>query len=375
MIEESKYKIFLSPPYQSGEEHKYLEEVLRSNWLAPGGQFVQALESSLQKLTKRKHCLALNTGTAALHLALKVLEVGPEDHVICQTFSYVATANPIAYLGATPVFIDSELETWNMDPQLLETAIRDLKNAGIRPKAIIYTHIYGFPAKVDEIIKISKKYEIPIIEDAAEALGTKVGGKSTGRFGDISVFSFNGNKIITTSGGGALLTDNESWAVRARDLASQSRDKNRPFSHTEIGFNYQMSNVSAALGLAQFQSLDHWVERKRSIFANYLSFFQEIGSYKFLLESKGEFSNRWLSVFLAPDSETRDKIVTALEINQIESRRFWKPLHLLKIYPSQRAYISDVSITLFDCGFCLPSGVGLTEIEQSTIKRIIKLLY
>ncbi len=375
MIEREKYKIFLSPPHQSGDEQKFFEEVLKSNWLAPGGQFVNAFESGLKKLTKRNHCVALNSGTAGIHLALKVLGVEPGDYVLCQTFSFVATANPIAYLGAIPVFIDSEEASWNMDPDLLEQAILDLRKEGIAPKAIIYTHIYGYPAKVDDLLDIGRRYELPVIEDAAEALGTKIDGKPVGIFGDISVFSFNGNKIVTTSGGGALLTDNDSWALKARSLAVQSRDNKKPFLHSEIGYNYQMSNLSASLGLAQLPCLDKWVEKKRSIFADYLSFFQDLGDYEFVEEVCNVYSNRWLSVFLAPDGELRNKIITSLEINEIECRRFWKPLHLLGIYALQKAYVSDVSSKLFDKGFCLPSGVGLAENEQGIIKKIIKLLY
>jgi dTDP-4-amino-4,6-dideoxygalactose transaminase len=375
MLAENKYKIYLSPPHQSGQEIEYLQEVLKSNWLAPGGQFVHAFENGLTKITGRKFCVALNSGTAAIHMALKVLGVGPGDHVLCQTFSFVATANPIAYLGAVPVFIDSEWETWNMDPNLLEHAIQDLSKHGIKPKAIIYAHIYGFPARINEILAIAKKYEIPVIEDAAEALGTKINDKLAGNFGDLSVISFNGNKVITTSGGGVLLTNKEQWAEKARSLASQARDKAENFAHTDVGYNYQMSNLTAAVGLSQLPKLNSWVEKKRQIFEFYSSFFQDLGDYKLVHEHNGEYSNRWLSTFLAPDKETRDRIIVALKINEIESRHLWQPLHLLGIYPSQKAYISNVSGTLFKFGFCLPSGVGLQQNEQSVIMRIIALLY
>ncbi len=375
MIETSKYKIFLSPPHQSGEEINYLKEALKSNWLAPGGLFVKAFEDGVKSITERGHCVALNSGTAAIHLALKVLGVGSGDHVLCQTFSFVATSNPIAYLGAIPVFIDSERKTWNMDPEILEHAIQDLLKQGIKPKAIIYAHIYGFPAQIKALLNIAHKYEIPIIEDAAEALGTKINNKSIGKFGDLSIISFNGNKVITTSGGGALLTDNELWADRARSLSSQARDKSKIYAHTEIGYNYHMSNLSAALGLSQLPQLESWVKKKRLIFVEYASFFQHLGLYKFVRESKGNYSNRWLSAFLAPEPQIRDRIITALEINEIESRNLWKPLHLQKLYPLQKAYVADVSLDLFESGFCLPSGVGLQPSEQSAIMRIIELLY
>jgi dTDP-4-amino-4,6-dideoxygalactose transaminase len=373
MQELNKYKIFLSPPFQSGEELDYLRKSLESNWLAPGGRFVEKFESDLKTLISRRHCVALNSGTAAVHLALKVLGVERGDHVICQTFSFVASANPIAYLGATPVFVDSEKSTWNMDPELLEQAIIDLQDNGIHPKAIVYTHIFGNLAQVSQLMAISKKYKIPIVEDAAEALGSRFEDRYAGSFGDISILSFNGNKIITTSGGGALLTDNEDWAMRARRLASQARDQKFPFTHSEIGYNYQMSNISAALGLAQLPHLAKWVQKKRSVFSAYQDHFKDLGTYTFVQETGNSYLNRWLSVFVAPRVAARDRIINSLGKNLIESRRFWKPLHLLGIYPAQNAYISDVAISLFERGFCLPSGVGLTERELDSIKKIIKM--
>jgi dTDP-4-amino-4,6-dideoxygalactose transaminase len=369
----NKYKIFLSPPFQSGEELRYLQKALESNWLAPGGQFVAKFESDLKTLISRKHCVALNSGTAAVHLALKVLGVERGDYVICQTFSFVASANPIAYLGATPVFVDSEKSSWNMDPDLLEQAIINLQSSGIHPKAIVYTHIYGNLAQVNQLMTISKKYDIPIVEDAAEALGSRLEDRYAGSFGDISILSFNGNKVITSSGGGALLTDNEDWAIRTRRLASQARDQMYPFTHSEIGYNYQMSNISAALGLAQLPNLQPWVQKKRAIFSAYLDHFEDLGTYTFVQETGNSYLNRWLSVFVAPSIAARDRILNSLEKNLIESRRFWKPLHLLGIYPDQNAYISDVASSLFESGFCLPSGVGLTERQLESIKKIIKM--
>lgn len=375
MMEDTKYKIYLSPPFQSGRELEYLKKVLESNWLAPGGEFVQSLEDLLKSITQREYCVALNSGTAAIHLALKVLGVDYGDHVLCQTFSFVATANPIAYLGATPVFIDSEQDTWNMDPLLLEDAIKDLLKNDIRPKAIIYTHIYGNPAKAKDIFELGKKYDIAVIEDAAEALGARLYNKPAGCHGDISIVSFNGNKVVTTSGGGALITDNKEFAMNARILATQARDREAAFTHTQVGYNYQMSNLSAALGLAQMPELESWVKKKRSIHDNYHEFLERLGQFESVSENLNEYSCRWLSVFLAPDIKTRERIISNLNDNKIESRRFWKPLHLLNIFKSRKAYISDVSNTLFEKGFCLPSGVGLTENEQGEIKRIIKLSY
>jgi dTDP-4-amino-4,6-dideoxygalactose transaminase len=351
----------------------YLRKALESNWLAPGGHFVGKFENKLKTLINRKHCVALNSGTAAVHLALKVLGVERGDYVICQAFSFVASANPIAYLGAKPVFVDSENSSWNIDPDLLERAIVDLQKSGVHPKAIVYTHIYGNPAQVGQLMEIARKYEIPIVEDAAEALGSRFEDRYAGSLGHISVLSFNGNKVITTSGGGALLTDNDRWAVRARCLATQARDQKHPFSHSEVGYNYQMSNISAALGLSQLPNLEAWVEKKRAIFGHYQGLFKDFGTYAYVRETNNTYSNRWLSVFVAPSMAARARIVEALQKNLIESRRLWKPLHLLGIYPEQNTYISGVATSLFERGFCLPSGVGLNEKELEGIKRIIRM--
>lgn len=374
MQEKDHYRIFLSPPHQSGEELKYLSKALESNWLAPGGKLVKEFEDNLSEITNRSYCVALNSGTAAIHLALKALDVKPNDHVICQTFSFVATANPIAYLGAYPVFVDSEQDTWNMDPELLEEAILDLKKSGIVPKAIIYTHIYGNPAKVHELEEVSDKYQIPLIEDAAEALGTKIHSKSIGKFGKISILSFNGNKVITTSGGGALLTDDPKIAKRVLHLATQARDNEKPYSHTEIGYNYRMSNLSASLGLAQIRHLQDWVERKREIFNNYYQAGINSFHFNWIENSTKNYLNRWLSVFMAKSQIDRDQIQSALNDHRIESRRFWKPLHTLNIYQHQKSYVSGVASQLFQKGICLPSGVGLTDAEQNEIIDIIKAI-
>lgn len=372
MQQKNQYRIFLSPPHQSGEELEYLKMALKSNWLAPGGIYVQQFESELRKITNRAYCVALNSGTAAIHLALKALGVGRGDYVICQSFSFVATANPIAYLGAYPVFIDSEPETWNMDPELLEQAIINLKKFNIVPKAIIYTHIYGNPAKVDELLSISKKHQIPMVEDAAEALGSKVNSKSVGQFGEISVLSFNGNKVITTSGGGALITDDPSISKKVLHLSTQARDEVYPYSHTEVGYNYRMSNLSASLGLAQLKHLKEWVQRKRKTFETYC----ELNTNKIIFECPEDlakvYSNRWLSAFLVKSIEQRDDILNALINRGIESRRFWKPLHSLNIYEAQRSYLSGVADDLFEKGICLPSGVGLKDEEQAEIIQIIR---
>jgi len=372
MQEANHYRIFLSPPYQGGEELKYLTKALESNWLAPGGIYVKQFEEKLKEITNRKYCVALNSGTAAIHLALKVLGVSAGDYIICQTFSFVATANPIAYQGAFPIFIDSEKETWNMDPELLEEAIIDLRKSNIRPKAIIYTHIYGNPAKVDELINISEKYQIPIIEDAAEALGASINKRSIGQFGVVSILSFNGNKVITTSGGGALLTDDLYLSERALLLSNQARDEKKPYSHVEVGYNYRMSNISASLGMAQISHLGEWVNRKRRIFETYQKINARRTIFYWTEDKLGIYSNRWLSVFLIESMEKRDKIIEALRNMRIESRRLWQPLHLLAIFKGQKSYISGVANDLFTNGICLPSGVGLKNEEQDEIIQLIK---
>lgn len=371
MRKSRKYDIYLSPPHQSGSELKYFEEVLASNWLAPGGECVGQFEDNLKSMLGRKHCIALSSGTAAIHLALLALGVGESDYVICQTFGFVAMANPIAYLGATPVFVDSEKETWNMDPELLEKSILELGKSGIVPQAIVYAHMYGNPAKAKDLLSVAAKYGIPVVEDAAEALGSTIENTFMGRFGDISILSFNGNKVITTSGGGALLTDDADMAVKVENLSSQARDREAHFAHTEIGYNYQMSNLCAALGLAQFPSLSNWVDKKRMIFKEYKYFLNQRAAFQSVTDLPGYHSNRWLSVFLAPSAAERERILDVLESSAIEARRFWKPLHLLGIYKKQMAYLSGVSEELFEKGLCLPSGVGLTVDEISLIKNKI----
>ena len=367
----NKYRIFLSPPHQSGDELAYLKEALDSNWLAPGGIQVERLETKLKEITNRKQCVALNSGTAAIHLALKVLGVGEGDYVLCQTFSFVASANPIAYLGANPVFVDSESSTWNMDPELLEEAIIDLKKSNINPKAIIFTHIYGNPAIVDELQNISIKYQIPLIEDAAEALGARFDAKPVGQFGDISVLSFNGNKVVTTSGGGALLTDDPQISERVLHLSTQAKNKLEPYSHSEVGYNYRMSNLSAFLGLAQLPYLDEWVKRKREIFNTYKNINSEQNLLHWIDDPAGVYSNKWLSAFLVKSINKRDEILNTLLKKGIESRRFWKPLHLLNIYKNQKSYVSGVANMLFEEGICFPSGVGLKkEIQKEIIQHI-----
>jgi dTDP-4-amino-4,6-dideoxygalactose transaminase len=366
-----KYRIFLSPPYQSGNELQSLSEVLDSNWLAPGGVHVERFEQRLTKITNRKYCVALNSGTAAIHLALKALYIEQGDYVICQSFSFVATANPISYLGAKPVFIDSEVDTLNINPELLEEAIVDLAEKGVKPKAIIYVHIYGNPAKVLELQRISDQYEIPLIEDAAEALGSQFQSKPVGQFGKISILSFNGNKVITTAGGGALITDDQEIEKRVKSLASQSRDKHVAFLHPEVGYNYQMSSLNAALGLAQLDQLQYCITRKREIFKTYLARIKSPG-IKYI-DEKENVLNRWLSVFILNTKAERDRVQILFHKRGIESRKPWKPLHTLNIYGEQMSYVNGVSNDIFERGICLPSGVGLNRDELEEILSLINV--
>lgn len=365
----NKYRIYLSPPYQHGNEFESLSEVLKSNWLAPGGAHVERFEEKLKTLTNREYCVALNSGTAAIHLALKSLDVKTGDFVICQSFTYVATANPISYLGAYPIFIDSEPDTLNMDPGLLEEAILDLQSKGIAPKAIIYVHIYGYPAKVRELQNISEKYKIPLIEDAAEALGSQVQSENVGQFGKISILSFNGNKVITTAGGGALLTNDPEIEQRVLSLATQAKDKNEDHSHVEVGYNYRMSNLNAALGLAQIEHLDYCIKKKKEIFEKYLDGIKAL-TLDYIKEDQC-FSNRWLSVFLLPGRKEREQIQERLLQEGIESRKPWKPLHTLHIYSNKKSYANGTGIRIFERGICLPSGVGLGEQELEEIINLI----
>ncbi|MDZ7605063.1 MAG: aminotransferase class I/II-fold pyridoxal phosphate-dependent enzyme [Cyclobacteriaceae bacterium] len=375
MSNQKKYKIYLSPPWQSGDELLAVQKALESNWLAPGGPYVAMFEDELKRLTGRKHCLAVNSGTSAIHLALKALGVGPGDYVICQSFCFVALANPIVYLGAIPVFIDIERDTWNMDPNLLEDALKELTGNGIRPKAVLYAHIYGNPAKVHELQKVADRYEVPLLEDAAEALGSTINGNSVGVHGKISIFSFNGNKIVTSSGGGALLTDDDAIAEVVQILASQAKDPANSALHVDIGYNYKLSNICAALGFSQLQTLSKRVEGKHAIFRFYQQANEELNILRWTRDQAGAVSNRWISAFLLPDEETVSKLVTQFENEGIEVRRFWKPMHSMSIYHPQRSFVNGVSEDLFARGICLPSGLGLKSAELGLIKGLIKSIH
>lgn len=365
-------KIWLSSPHMSGLEIDYIKQAFESNWIAPLGPNVEGFESELASyLGKSVHVAALSSGTAALHLALILAGVKKEDEVICQSFTFSASANPIVYVGATPVFVDSEPETWNLCPDLLETVINDRIAKGNKPKAIIAVHLYGMPYKQDEIKKIANHFEIPVIEDAAEALGSEYKGQKCGTLGDFSALSFNGNKIITTSGGGALVVKSQVQKEKTVFLATQARDVAPHYEHSELGFNYRMSNVVAGIGRGQMKVLDQRVEQRRANFAYYKQELMDT-DLKFLDEPNGFFSNRWLSCVLTPSYEKREKIRLELEKKNIESRPLWKPMHLQAFYENYPNYINGTSEDLFNRGLCLPSGSNLTTTELDFIIETIQ---
>lgn len=371
-----KNKIWLSSPHMGGSEEKYVKEAFDTNWIAPLGPNVDCFEKDLENYCEVKAVAALSSGTGALHLALILLGVQAGDEVICQSFTFSASANPILYQGATPIFIDSELETWNMNPIFLENSIKDRIKKGKKPKAIIPVHLYGMPVNMKEILSIAKKYEIPIIEDAAEALGSRINGRKCGSFGDFGILSFNGNKIITTSGGGALISNDEELITKARFLATQARDDAPHYQHSQIGYNYRMSNIVAGIGRGQMKVLDHRVKQRRANYNFYFNELSNLNGISFLSEPEGYFSNRWLTTIMVEPSKsngiTREDIRLALEKDNIESRPLWKPMHLQPIFKDYPFYGGDVSEQLFAKGLCLPSGSNLTENDLKRIVAIIK---
>ena len=369
-------KIYLSSPHMGEKEFEFVKEAFDTNWISPVGPHITAFEQELAAYNSIGHAAALSSGTAAIHLALIILGVQSNDEVICSSFTFSGTCNPIAYLGAVPVFVDSEQETWNMDPQLLEESILDrIKKTGRKPKAIIVVHLYGMPARIAEIMAISRKYEIPVIEDAAEALGSSVEGKKLGTFGDLGVYSFNGNKIITTSGGGALVSDNEEWIRKARFLATQARDPAPFYQHSEIGYNYRLSNVSAAIGRGQLLVLNERVKARRENYQFYTSQLEST-DILFLKEPKGYFSNRWLTTILIESDDkqpvTSDSMRLELDKHNIESRPLWKPMHLQPVFKNSPAYTNGVSERLFEIGLCLPSGSDLSLASRQRIVKIVQ---
>lgn len=365
-------KIWLSSPHMGGTEQKYVQEAFDTNWVAPLGPNVNAFEEALVKYVDQDvYVAALSSGTAAIHLALELLGVSRGDEVLCQSFTFSASANPILYLGAKPIFIDSERDTWNMSPKLLEQAIINRMDQGRKPKAIIAVHLYGMPYNVEEISRISKTYGIPVVEDSAEALGSSYNSVKCGTFGEIGIFSFNGNKIITTSGGGALVTRNEEVKQKAVFLATQARDEAPHYQHSKVGYNYRMSNVLAGIGRGQMEVLDDRVAARRANYQFYIERLGDLDPLEFLDEPKACFSNRWLSCVLTPSYEKREQIRLALQEENIESRPLWKPMHLQPVFKDCMNFSDGTSEDLFERGLCLPSGSNL---EQSDLERIVHII-
>ncbi len=370
-----KNKIWLSSPHLTGEEQKYVKEAFDTNWVAPLGPNVNGFEKEICEYTGAKACSVLVSGTAAIHLGLILLNVKQDDEVICSSFTFSASVNPICYLKAIPILVDSERDTFNMCPISLEEAIRDRISKGKTPKVIIVVHLYGMPSKMDDIIAISEKYNIPILEDAAEAIGSIYNGKMMGSMTEIGIYSFNGNKIITTSGGGALVSNKEEHTKKATFLATQARDNAPHYQHSEIGYNYRMSNIVAGIGRGQLEVLDDRVKARR---ANYEFYKKELATIKgitFTDEPDGFYSNRWLTTILLDSYETREHIRLALENDNIEARPLWKPMHLQPIFEKYPAYTNGVSEDLFERGLCLPSGSNMTLEEINRVVDAVKTCF
>ncbi|MGO4709861.1 aminotransferase class I/II-fold pyridoxal phosphate-dependent enzyme [Chryseobacterium sp. 2TAF14] len=369
-------KIWLSSPHMGGNEQKYVNEAFEANWVAPLGPNVDGFEKDLESfLNQDVKVAALSAGTAAIHLAL--IECGVEygDEVICQSMTFSASANPIAYCGATPVFIDSEKDTWNMCPVALEEAIQDRISKGKKPKAIIVVHLYGMPAKMEDIVAIAKKHEIPVIEDAAEALGSTYKGKACGTFGRFGILSFNGNKIITTSGGGALVCHTQEDKDKAVFLSTQARDNAPHYQHSHIGFNYRMSNIVAGIGRGQMEVLNDRVEARRKMHDFYVDIFKNIDGVEVFSEpGQDYYSNHWLSAIVIDEKITgknREDLRLAFLEDNIESRPLWKPMHLQPVFADAPYYGTNVAEKLFDDGLCLPSGSNLSDSDRERIKKVI----
>ncbi|OBW42130.1 putative pyridoxal phosphate-dependent aminotransferase EpsN [Chryseobacterium sp. MOF25P] len=373
-------KIWLSSPHMGGNEQKYVNEAFDANWVAPLGPNVDGFEKDLESFLNNDVKVAvLSAGTAALHLALIECGVKYDDEVICQSMTFSASANPIAYCGATTVFIDSEKDTWNMCPIALEEAIQDRISKGKKPKAIIVVHLYGMPAKMDEITAIAEKYEIPIIEDAAEALGSTYKGKACGTFGRFGVLSFNGNKIITTSGGGALVCHTQEDKDKAVFLSTQARDNAPHYQHSHIGYNYRMSNIVAGIGRGQMEVLNDRVEARRKMHDFYVDAFKDIDGIEVFSEPNEEYySNHWLSAIVIDENITgknREDLRLAFLEDNIESRPLWKPMHLQPVFADASYYGTNVAEKLFDDGLCLPSGSNLTDEDRARIAIKIKEVF
>ena len=383
-------RIWLSLAHMSGREQEFIQEAFDTNWVVPLGPNVNAFEQSLRDFligdrelqieNEGMRIVALSAGTAALHLGLIWLGVHPGDEVICQSFTFAASANPIAYLEATPIFVDSEKDTWNMDPVLLEEAIKDrLEKTGKLPKAIIPVHLYGMPVKMDEVMEVANRYGIPVLEDSAEALGSEYKGKKCGTFGEYGVLSFNGNKMITTSGGGALICPNEKKAKRVLFYATQAREQAPHYQHEKIGYNYRMSNICAGIGRGQMFVLDEHVARRREIHDLYVKLLNGVKGVKVMCQPEGgDFnSNYWLTCITVEPEEagfTREDVRLALDADNIESRPLWKPMHLQPVFKDAPFYGNGTSERLFEIGLCLPSGPTLTDEDIERVTKVVRQL-
>ncbi|MUP39645.1 aminotransferase class I/II-fold pyridoxal phosphate-dependent enzyme [Labilibaculum euxinus] len=371
-----KSKIWLSSPHMGGNEMKYVQEAYDTNWVAPLGPNVNGFEADLQNYTGTKHAAALSAGTAAIHLSLILLGVKAGDEVIASSFTFSATVNPISYVGASPILVDSEAETWNMCPIQLEKAINDRIAKGKKPKAIVVVYLYGMPGKIEELLAVANKYDIPLIEDAAEALGSKYKGKCMGTFGKFGILSFNGNKIITTSGGGALISDDQELIEKSRFLATQARDNAPHYQHSHIGYNYRMSNIVAGIGRGQMEVLEERVAQRRANFEFYKELFSDIAGVSLQEEpSKDFFSNFWLTSILIDPSKTggitREEVRLGLEQENIECRPLWKPMHMQPVFAACPYYGNGTSEELFEKGLCLPSGSNLNKEDKRRIKEVL----
>jgi dTDP-4-amino-4,6-dideoxygalactose transaminase len=366
-------QIYLSPPHMTGEELVYMTEAIQSNWVAPVGPHIDSFEKELAECVGVEDTVVVNSGTSAIHLALLAVGVSHGDEVICPSLTFCATANPVVYCGARPIFVDSEMETWNLDPGLLREAVSDrIKKTGKKPAAILVVHLYGMPAKMNEILSVGRDFEIPIIEDSAEALGSLYHGKMMGTLGKAGVYSFNGNKIITTSGGGALISGDASILARGRFLRQEAKEPLPYYEHRETGFNYRLSNICAGIGRAQLKELTGRVEQRRAIFQTYQRYLASTGRVEFQEEPAGHFSNRWLTVIRFREGwQMKEKVYSGLANVKIESRFAWKPMHLQPVFRGIPMYGGEKSEALFNDGLCLPSGSALSA---SDLDRILSSL-
>ena len=361
-------RIFLSAPHMSGNELKYIQKVFQSNYIAPVGEYIDKFEESIKNYTSAKNALAVVSGTAAIHLALRVLGVTKGDDVLASTFTFIGSVNAILYQNANPVFIDSDEKSWNLSPELLNKYLLTCEK---KPKALIVTHLYGMSADIVKIVEICKLHGVYLIEDAAESLGATYENKHTGTFGDFGVYSFNGNKILTTSGGGMLVSDNEEWIEKAKFYATQAKEPFIHYEHEEYGYNYRMSNVLAAIGVAQMEVIEQRVEQKRKVYGYYREFLDAVKEIDFMPELEKSRGNRWLSVIIFKDKKYK-KVMNALEEINVESRPLWKPMHMQKLFKDATVSLNGTSEDLYERGLCLASSTTMTREDVYKICEVIK---